>query len=1114
MIKFNLKVNAYFSLEFLIAKIKKNPYFVKSEIDNQILIAFYNKRVSRATNEEQVIQLCNALLEKLFSDRGFDSFEHAVSAERSVLRKKISGIISKGNADCLGDNLIIEYKYDLNNNKQKEIAEEQLLENIEFLKREGDNAKYLLIATDGLRWINYAHLKDEKIKLRKVEEVEFNGKNIDDFIFYLKGIAFRRKNKVVPTKKRVAADLGLKSLTYLHSLNLLEKSFEKGKNEKKVIQTKFDLWKKQISIAYGSDQSDNNLFLRHTYLTLVSYIFSAIVIESTYSIKDNLFEILTGEWFRKHYVRNLVESDYFTWIIDLYSERNIKEILSEITNILETYDTENVPEDFLKELYQQLVDPQTRHDLGEFYTPEWLADAITENCLKEVNFENELPKILDPSCGSGTFLRSSAKYILEKANKRKYSIPKLIDSVVGIDIHPLAVITAKTNLFITWRKKIKEYAQPISLPVYLANTLTHTVSNAEDAPLIRMMEGDSNRWEIELLGNNFSFSETLLARQGFFNKVIDEIEEICNELVKKYSTENKNNLSNDVKSVLSNYKEIERKDNEELLKYSNFLLEQKFKKNDSVYSFVLRNQSMPKVLENEFDFLIGNPPWLTIKDINNLKYKEQILNLNEKYDCMSRNRGEQSSTEIAALFIPLAARYFLKNKKFSDNKSYKNIGFVLPRSFMTAKQHSQLRNANYHPHFYCAEIWDLNDVDNLFNVPSCVLFFNPLNPLKVNNKFITSPEALKAEINGRVFSGDGGNLIMSKNAEEKIDFKDSVFHYLNIKDKISAYVDIKNISQDFKNYLKKINYFKKQLSDDFQQGGIFYPQPLMIVDIVEKLRHPITRIRTNADARKKTKKESLRNFNLDQLVDTKSLFLTAAGEHIYPFSLKEDSLWHVVLPGIQLPSGNLSLKSSQDLRKEGLTETAKYWSKVEDEWNKLKNNNDEELFKRIDFNSNLTNQNLQKRYLLLANASGSRQYVSFTDTETLPLPFIARDKTYQWRTNDKNEAGYYLGILNSDFINSIVDPFINLGLLGKRDIGTRMFSLPIPPYDQSQVLQTEISTKALNLYSKSNKLIRECNDQKSLIAKDVGILRRQIRNALHRESEELNNLIILYFNSH
>ena len=38
--------------------------------------------------------------------------------------------------------------------------------------------------------------------------------------------------------------------------------------------------------------------------------------------------------------------------------------------------------------------------------------------------------------------------------------------------------------------------------------------------------------------------------------------------------------------------------------------------------------------------------------------------------------------------------------------------------------------------------------------------------------------------------------------------------------------------------------------------------------------------------------------------------------------------------------------------------------------------------------------------------------------------------------------------------------------------------------------------------------------KKSLIAKDVGILRRQIRNALHRESEELNNLIIQYFNSH
>ena len=68
---------------------------MKSEIDNQILIGFYNKRVSRATNEEQVVQLCNELLEKLFSNIGFDSFKHAVSAERSVLRKKVQESFQK-----------------------------------------------------------------------------------------------------------------------------------------------------------------------------------------------------------------------------------------------------------------------------------------------------------------------------------------------------------------------------------------------------------------------------------------------------------------------------------------------------------------------------------------------------------------------------------------------------------------------------------------------------------------------------------------------------------------------------------------------------------------------------------------------------------------------------------------------------------------------------------------------------------------------------------------------------------------------------------------------------------------------------------------------------------
>jgi hypothetical protein len=42
-----------------------------------------------------------------------------------------------------------------------------------------------------------------------------------------------------------------------------------------------------------------------------------------------------------------------------------------------------------------------RHDLGEYFTPDWLAELV----LKEVEYDGDLEKrVLDPACGSGTFL--------------------------------------------------------------------------------------------------------------------------------------------------------------------------------------------------------------------------------------------------------------------------------------------------------------------------------------------------------------------------------------------------------------------------------------------------------------------------------------------------------------------------------------------------------------------------------------------------------------------------------------------------------------------------------------------------------------------------------------
>jgi type I restriction-modification system DNA methylase subunit len=66
---------------------------------------------------------------------------------------------------------------------------------------------------------------------------------------------------------------------------------------------------------------------------------------------------------------------------------------------LASYDISTIDEDVLKALYQELVDPQARHDLGEYYTPDWLADFM----VNDVVAKDPTKTILDPACGSGTF---------------------------------------------------------------------------------------------------------------------------------------------------------------------------------------------------------------------------------------------------------------------------------------------------------------------------------------------------------------------------------------------------------------------------------------------------------------------------------------------------------------------------------------------------------------------------------------------------------------------------------------------------------------------------------------------------------------------------------------
>ncbi|MFC3958660.1 Eco57I restriction-modification methylase domain-containing protein [Halovivax cerinus] len=113
------------------------------------------------------------------------------------------------------------------------------------------------------------------------------------------------------------------------------------------------------------------------------------------------------------------------------------------------FDFSAVEGDPLGDLYQRYFDPETRKALGEFYTPQPVIEYIMDGVGYDTGVSNE--RLIDPSCGSGTFLVEAVRRYLEDVRrfdddpdweqhlKRLCSRPH----IVGLDIHPFAVLMAQ-----------------------------------------------------------------------------------------------------------------------------------------------------------------------------------------------------------------------------------------------------------------------------------------------------------------------------------------------------------------------------------------------------------------------------------------------------------------------------------------------------------------------------------------------------------------------------------------------------------------------------------------------------------------------------------------------
>jgi len=119
-------------------------------------------------------------------------------------------------------------------------------------------------------------------------------------------------------------------------------------------------------------------------------------------------------------------------------------VVKELIDYLNQIRWSDVSIDVIGRIFEGLIYKERRHLLGQHFTETKIVDLILTATLKEPK------KIIDPACGSGTFLVRALNYWRVKYPNEPGEL------LVGIDIDKLAVMLSKINLYIQMLEKIKE----------------------------------------------------------------------------------------------------------------------------------------------------------------------------------------------------------------------------------------------------------------------------------------------------------------------------------------------------------------------------------------------------------------------------------------------------------------------------------------------------------------------------------------------------------------------------------------------------------------------------------------------------------------------------------
>lgn len=1053
------------------------------------LINTYRQKIKAANKELAKKEIFKDLLNRLYS--GEKEIENIIDkitggSEKTVLNIPRKDKMHKGSADTLYNKIIIEFENDLKVTGKH--AQEQLAGYFLGQFNSGEGYNFTLIASDFITWKVYApdvsqldkleSLTEDKLILNEVKTASFTltENNSEDFYFWLDRFLFKEE-KQKATLKRIEEAFGYQSNVFIESFREMTSHFQSVKKYGEV-QVSYEQWKKFLSIAYGTFDASENNFLIHTYLSVFSKMLAYTVVSNDdYIDEEEMRGIIDGSIFDKYNIRNFVDNDFFYWIKNERNFTNLKKVFRVIAQEISTFDFHDVEEDILKGVYQELIDLDTRHALGEYYTPDWLCERI----VKEFDFKTS-DKILDPACGSGSFLRAAIHRL--KQLHPKISVEQINDHVYGIDIHPLSVQIAKTTMLLALGKDISKSKKPIHINIIQANTLL-----APDG--VKDLFGGS--FEMSIDKEKYKLNTQIFEDVQLFDEALD----VCEALAEQTQNKKKETVEAFGTILKRQHKNggITPQLTESFFQIYLGLKEVKERGRDSIWKFILQNLYKPYFLADKFDYVIGNPPWFTYSSIKNEEYQDTLNKLAIKHNVKPEKTANFPHLEIAAIFLSYCSSYFLKENG--------KIAFVLPRSFFSADHHDNTRSGKARG-FRLTDIWDLNDVFPLFRIPSGVLFAEKAKRSKKGGEeSLKQKELPSSGLDGKSFSGNlPAHNCNLKVATPKLSEVDEKWFYVR-QGKSTAFSIKKTKSQ------AKVNPYKKL----FKQGATIVPRTFYFVELTQDTPPDwddrIINIKTAA-AIQPDAKAPWKGLDFTGKIESRFVFRTALSKSILPFALFKPDL--VVLP-ITIEDNNesgkeIKLHSAEEIMREGYLNASKWFQSAENIWkiNRTEKNQNISSEEYINWQNKLTEQNINAPYLVLYNASAKDANATIVQRENLDLEFFVESVSYVFYTNSINEAYYLTSILNSTVPNEMMKDFQAKGLFGARHVHKKILDIYYPKFDKKDLVHIQLAELSKVSHLKASKYIID-NPPRELSAIHLGRLRGAIKKTLAAELKEIDALV-------